>query len=127
MENETHYYKNCYEKANKKLNPKEDSVMQWHTQAFNIATNMRVKIYFSLPKVSRTKTMTWNYHVNESAKIRYYTILGRYLLKELVLNLKLSEHIIKADDGPLKGSSAPMVDLITYEFKALNTDKMTPG
>ena len=54
-------------------------------------------------------------------------ILGRDLLTELGLNLKLSDHIIEADDGPFKGSTTPMVDLGTYIFKYLNTDKITPA
>ena len=53
-------------------------------------------------------------------------ILGRDLLTSLGLNLKLSDHIIEADDGPFKGSTAPMVDMGTYEFKDLETKKITP-
>ena len=53
--------------------------MQWHTQAGSITKNMKVKIYFTLPKLSSTKIVTWNCHVDESAKVRYDTILGRYL------------------------------------------------
>ena len=49
--------------------------------------------------------------------------LGQNLLTELGLNLKLSEHFIKADDGPFKGSTAPIFDLGTYEFKYLNTGR----
>ena len=41
-------------------------------------------------------------------------ILGRYLLTELGLNLKLSEHVMEENDGPLKGPMAPMLDLGTY-------------
>ena len=62
----------------------------------------------------------------ESAKSRYDMILGRDKLTELGLNLKLSEHVIKLDDGPLKGSTAPMVDLGTYQLKYLNTGEFTP-
>ena len=53
-------------------------------------------------------------------------ILGWYLLTELVLNLKLSEHIIKTDDGTFKGSKTTMVDLGSYIFKDLNTGKIIP-
>ena len=42
------------------------------------------------------------------------------------MNLKLSEQLIKADDGPFKGSTTPMADLGTYVFKDLNTGKITP-
>ena len=49
-------------------------------QLGNINTNMEFNIYYTLPEFSETKIMTWKYHVDESAKTRYDTILGRYLL-----------------------------------------------
>ena len=88
--------------------------MQWTTQAVNITTNLKVKIDFTLPVLSTTNVVTWNFHVDDSTKGRYNIILGRYLLKELGLNLKFSEHVIKADDGPFNGSTTPLVDLGTY-------------
>ena len=51
-----------------KLNPKKDNVVQWHMQAGNITTNHKVKIYFTLPELSATKIVTWNWHVDDSAK-----------------------------------------------------------
>ena len=60
--------------------------------------------------------MTWNCHVDDSSKGIYNIILGRYLLTELVLNLKFSDHVIESDDEPLKGYMAPMVYMGTYEF-----------
>ena len=56
----------------------------------------------------------WNYLVYDSSKGIYNMILGRYILNALVLNLKLSDHVIESDDGTLKGSTAHMVDLGTY-------------
>ena len=53
-------------------------------------------------------------------------ILGQYLLTELVLNLKFSEHVIEADYGIFKGSTTPVVNLGTYIFKYLNTEKLHP-
>ena len=53
-------------------------------------------------------------------------ILGRDTLKALVLNIKLSYHVIKGDDGPFKSYTEPMVDLVTYEFKYLNKRKIIP-
>ena len=44
-------------------------------------------------------------------------ILGVYLITELGINSKISDHAIGADDGPFKGCTAPMVDLGTYELK----------
>ena len=63
-----------------KRNPKRDDVVQWHTQAVNITTNLNVKIYFTLPELSATKIVMWNYHVDDFAKGRYYMILGRDIL-----------------------------------------------
>ena len=53
-------------------------------------------------------------------------ILRRYLPTEIRLNIKFSEQVTKADDGPFKGSTTSMVDLGRYVFKDLNTEKITP-
>ena len=64
--------------------------MQKHAQVGNITTNMRVKIDFTLPEPIAKIIVGWNFHVNDSTKVRYDIILGRYILTALVLNLKLS-------------------------------------
>ena len=84
--------------------------MQWHTQLGSITTNLKVKIDFTLPELSTTKIVTWNCHVDESAKRKKDMLLGRYILTEYGLNLKLVLHITKAYNGNLLGSSEPMVD-----------------
>ena len=56
----------------------------------------------------------------------YAMILGRYILTSLVSNLILSEHVMETYYEPLKGSTAPVVDLGTYEFKILNTGEIDP-
>ena len=53
-------------------------------------------------------------------------ILRRYIFKKLGLNLKFSEHVTEAYDGPFKGSTTPMVGLGTYIFKYTNTLKIIP-
>ena len=53
-------------------------------------------------------------------------ILGRYLWTELGLNLKIFEHIIKANDGPFIVYTVTMVDLGVYIFKYLNIEKIEP-
>ena len=107
-----------------KLGLEKDAPMQWNTQAGNITTNLKVD--FTLPALSATNLVTWNIHVYESTKGRYNMILGQDLLTEIVLNLKLSEHVTEADDGPLNRSTTPMVNLGTYIFKDLNTGKIKP-
>ena len=91
--------------------------MQWHTQDRNIITNLKVQGGFTLPVISATDVVMWDCHGDEYAKGRYDMILGQDLLSELVLNLKLSEQVIKADNGTFKGSTTPMVDLVTYILK----------
>ena len=42
-----------------RLGPKKRVVMQWHTQAGNITTNIKVEIDFNLTELSATNVMTW--------------------------------------------------------------------
>ena len=100
--------------------------MQWHTQARNITTNHKVEVYFTLPAISTKNVVTWKCHVDESDKGRYNMILGQDIRTELGLNLKISEQVIEEYYGPFKGSTTPMVNLGTYLFKYLNTEKATP-
>ena len=85
-----------------KLRPEKDDPMQWNTQARNITTNLKVKIDFVLPALSATNVVTWNFHVDEYANVRYDMILGKDVITELGLNLKSSEHVSKGDDGTFK-------------------------
>ena len=102
-----------------RITSKKDAVMHWNTQAGKITTNLKVKIYSTLPELSATKIVTWNCHVGDCAKCRYDMILSRNLLTDLSLNLKLSDHVIESNDGPFKGSTAPMFHVGEYEFKEL--------
>ena len=99
---------------------------QWHTQAGNITTNLKVKLYFTLPAFRGINVVTCICHVNESTKGRYEMILVRDLLTQLGSNLYLSEKFIEADDGHFKGSTTPIIDLGTYIFKDLHRYKITP-
>ena len=61
------------------LYPEKDALVQWNTQARNIATNLKVKIYFTSPALSATNSVTCVFHVDDSAKGRYDIIIGRDL------------------------------------------------
>ena len=52
--------------------------MQWHTQAGNITTNIKVKVDFTLPVLRAKNVVMWKWHVDDSAMGRYYMILGQY-------------------------------------------------
>ena len=63
--------------------------------------------------------MTWKFHVADSTERRYDIILGRYLLTELVPDLKFSKKIIVGGDIPYEGCLAPMYGVTDYDFKPL--------
>ena len=56
-------------------------------QTCNFITNLKVKIYFTLPAFSAIKIVTWGFHVDLYAKSGYDAVSGRYLLTELWLNI----------------------------------------
>ena len=112
------------ERLVEKIYPEKDAPIQWNTQAGNITNTIKVKIDFTLPALRSKNVVIWKYHADDSAKGRCDIILGWDLLEYLGLNLKLSYHFIKADDGPFKGSTTPTIDFGTYIFKYLNTVKL---
>ena len=60
----------------RKIYPEKYTSMQWHTQAVKITTNLKVKVDFTLPALSAMNVVTYKCHVDDSAKGRYYMILG---------------------------------------------------
>ena len=62
-----------------------------------------------LPKLYATKSVTWNFHVDDSQKnSRYDMIIGWDLLVELKLYLLLSNHTIIGNGGAYKGCTVSM-------------------
>ena len=53
-----------------KINPKEDDVMQWHTQAGNVTINFKIEMCFTPPELSVANIVKWNSAVDESANSR---------------------------------------------------------
>ena len=64
----------------KQISLEEDALMQWNTQPRNVTTNLKVKVYFTLPAFSATNFMTFNFHVDEFSKGGYDMILGQDIL-----------------------------------------------
>ena len=50
---------------------------QWHTQAINITTNIKVNVDFNLAELSAMNVVTWKLHVDNFIKGRYDMILGQ--------------------------------------------------
>ena len=91
-----------------KLYPKKDDVVQWHSQDGNITTNIKVKLDFTLPALIATNSVMWNFHLYDSAKVRYDMILGRYKITELGLNLKIPNTSSNQMVDPLKSLQNPL-------------------
>ena len=53
-------------------------------------------------------------------------ILGRYLLTVLGMYIKFSDNFSIDGEGPYKGFSAPMVDVINYNFKSITYKTVKP-
>ena len=66
---------------------KKDDVMQQHTHASKITTNIQVNIDLPYPNLRVTKLVTWTCREDNSSKSRYVMILVRDLLTELGLNV----------------------------------------
>ena len=92
----------------------------------NITTNIKVKVDFTLPTLIAMNLVMWKCHVDDSARGRYDTILGHDLLIELGLNLKLSEHFIKPDDGTFKGLQHPWLIWVHIYLKIQIQGKLHP-
>ena len=45
--------------------------MKCHTQAGNITTDMKIKVYFTLPSLSVTHVVAWECHVDDPSKGGY--------------------------------------------------------
>ena len=59
------------------LGLEKDALVQWNTQVRNITANIKVEIYFTLSTLNANNFVTWNCHVDDSAKGMYNMILGR--------------------------------------------------
>ena len=99
---------------------------QWEIKAGNLKTNQKVKVNFCLTEFSTTKIIMCECYVDDSTKIRYNLILGRYLLTPLRLYLEFSNTVIEGGNGPFEIFTASMVDLGTYDFDFLVQVKLHP-
>ena len=64
-----------------------------------------------LPELDATKSVTWNFHVDDSHKhSRYYIIIGQDFLLEIQLDLSFPDFMIKGNGGAYEGCAAPTKD-----------------
>ena len=106
-----------------KLKMRKYAVKKQKIQASNIKTDHKVKFILYLPQSRSTKIATWECHVDDFTEIRHATILGRDIITSLVLSLECSKHVIKGGDGTFRRYITTMVDMSTYDFENLNTEK----
>ena len=70
-----------------------------------------VNIYFSLPVLSVTKIVAWEFQVDDSTAGRYTRIISRDLLPKLGIDLKVSTNTIECGKGPYQGCTTLMENL----------------
>ena len=89
------------------------------TQSGKFTNSKKVNLYLCLPEFSGTKIVTWKCHVDEYTNGRYDMILGRDLLTALGIDLNFSKNVISGGEGPYEGCSAPIFDVINYNFNII--------
>ena len=63
------------------LRHKKTQPVKWITQGDDFLTTYKTNVELVRPELDVTKSVTWNFHVNDSQKnSRYYMSIGRYLL-----------------------------------------------
>ena len=63
-------------------------------------TTYKTNVELLLPELDVTKSVTWNFHVDDSQKnSRYDMIIGQELLSYLKLDLCFSDHTIRVNGG----------------------------
>ena len=91
----------------------------------NLTSDYKVKVNFCLPDFSPMKIVKWEWHMDDSVEIRYDMVLDQYPLTMLGLNFKFSKHGIKGGGVLFESCTEPVVNLVMYELKILNIDKIT--
>ena len=92
-----------------KLCYKNTQPVKWSTQGGGFLTTHKTNVELVLPELDATKSMTWNFHMDDSQKnSRYDMIMGRDLLLELKLDLCFSYCTIKGNVGAYKACTVYM-------------------
>ena len=74
-------------------------------------TTNTTNVYFLLPELDATKSVTWNCHVDKfQENERYDMIIGQYLLSKIQIDLCLPDFTIRLNEGMCKGFTASMRD-----------------
>ena len=87
------------------------------TQRGDFNNNFTSKVGIVLPEIYATKTVTWNFHVNEFQGSHKYDIIpGLDILYKLNMDLCLSNNTIRVNRGTYEEYTALMND-----FKIFNS------
>ena len=90
------------------------------TQGGQFNNNCNSKIKGVLPEIDSTKTVLWNFHVDElQVNYMYYMVLERVILHELNIDLCFSDNNIRANGGRYKVCTFPMKDISKINLKSL--------
>ena len=90
---------------------------KWTTKAGNFQTKRTAMVSFILPELHQDKTLTWEFHIDESQSTHYDLLVGRDLLNAVGIDLLFSSKEIA-----WQGSTVAMKDPL--EFKNQEVDQL---
>ena len=96
-------------KHTQKLHNKKTQPVKWSTQGSDFLTTYKTNVKWIQLELNVTKSVTWNFHVDDLQKNWWYVmIIGPDLFSKLQLDLCFSEHIIMGNGGAYEKCTVSM-------------------
>ena len=86
--------------------------VRWSKKGGGFNTNYTIKVEVVLHELSVTKSVMWNFHVNNSQENHGYNmVLGRNIFSELNIYICFYKNTIRENGGTHEECTAPMKDI----------------
>ena len=74
-------------------NRKKESTKKFATGSGQLKTKFQADIKFTLPELSNSKIINWNFRLTDNEDLGYDMILGRDIMTKLGIDLSFDENI----------------------------------
>ena len=96
---------------------KNNKPVHWSKKVGDFNTHYTSKVEIVLPELDATKSVMWNFHLDElQGNHRYNIILGHNILFKLKNGLRFSDNTTRLNIGAYEGCMAPMKDVSDISF-----------